>query len=296
MWSSRRQRAGGRAVPGRRLGDGARCQAARRAMQQHGSARSLARPCRASRWSRPARGGTTSLFVRGGAPTPTRSSIDGVPAEAISAAPSDFSDLAATGVERIEVLRGSNSVDVGSDALSGVINITTRRGASRVPEATLSLDGGNLGTSRGEASLGGGIRRFDYFAAFSHLQTDNDVANNAYPEQLRSPPAPASSSAASTSVSGTVARASISSCWQPERDRLLRDLGRFLADAESHLYDDRRRLAAVVAMDQQHPVQRRRSHVSLHQPVADRIAIGSIGLCQLFSATSRRSPAAMATA
>ena len=149
-----------------------------------------------------ARGGTTSLFVRGGASNFNKVLIDGVPATDIGGA-FDFSDLVATGVERIEVLRGSNSVRYGSDALTGVINVTTRRGASRVPEATLSLDGGNLGTSRGEASLGGGIARFDYFGAFSHLQTDNLVANNAYRNNTFASRAGVILGA-STSVSGTV--------------------------------------------------------------------------------------------
>src|SRR5262245_4311968 len=149
-----------------------------------------------------ARGGTTSLFVRGGAYNFNKVLIDGVPASDIGGA-FDFSDLVATGVERIEVLRGSNSVRYGSDALSGVINVATRRGASRVPEATLSLDGGNLGTSRGEASLGGGITRFDYFAAFSHLQTDNHVANNAYWNNTFASRAGVILGA-TTSVSGTV--------------------------------------------------------------------------------------------
>jgi iron complex outermembrane receptor protein/vitamin B12 transporter len=126
-----------------------------------------------------ARGGTTSIFVRGGASNFNKVLIDGVPANDIGGA-FDFSDLSTAGVERVEVLRGSNSVRYGSDALTGVLSIMTRRGATRVPEATLSIDGGNLGTSRAEASLGGGITRFDYFAAFSHLQTDNRVANNAY--------------------------------------------------------------------------------------------------------------------
>ena len=45
---------------------------------------------------------------------------------------------------------------------------------------SVSIDGGNLGTSREEASLGGAVARFDYFGAFSHLQTDNSVPNNAY--------------------------------------------------------------------------------------------------------------------
>ena len=102
-----------------------------------------------------ARGGMTSLFVRGGASNFNKVLIDGVPANDIGGA-FDFSDLATTGVERVEVLRGSNSVMYGSDALTGVDQHHDHgAGASRVPEATLSLDGGNLGTSRGEASLGG---------------------------------------------------------------------------------------------------------------------------------------------
>ena len=64
-----------------------------------------------------ARGGTTSLFVRGGASNFNKVLIDGVPANDIGGA-FDFSDLVATGVERIEVLRGSNSVRYGSDALT----------------------------------------------------------------------------------------------------------------------------------------------------------------------------------
>jgi vitamin B12 transporter len=126
-----------------------------------------------------ARGGTTSVFVRGGASNFNKVLIDGVPANDIGGA-FDFSDLLTAGVERVEVLRGSNSVRYGSDALTGVLSITTRRGSTRVPEAALTLDGGNLGTSHADASLGGGVARFDYFGVFSRLQTDNRVANNAY--------------------------------------------------------------------------------------------------------------------
>ena len=126
-----------------------------------------------------ARGGATSIFVRGGASNFTKVLVDGVPANDIGGA-FDLSDLSTAGVERVEVLRGSNSVLHGTDALAGVINIATRRGVSRVPEATLSIDGGNLGTSRADASLGGAVTRFDYFADVAHLQTDNSVPNNAY--------------------------------------------------------------------------------------------------------------------
>ncbi|MBI3402851.1 MAG: TonB-dependent receptor [Acidobacteria bacterium] len=126
-----------------------------------------------------ARGGATSLFIRGGASNFAKVLVDGVPANDIGGA-FDFADLSTAGVDRVEVLRGSNSVLYGTDALSGVIDITTRRGLTRVPEAALSIDGGNLGTSRGDVSFGGAIARFDYFTDFSHLQTDNSVPNNAY--------------------------------------------------------------------------------------------------------------------
>jgi vitamin B12 transporter len=125
------------------------------------------------------RGGTASLFVRGGASNFTKVLVDGVPANDIGGA-FDFADLATTGVDRAEMLRGSNSVLYGTDALTGVLNVTTRRGRTRTPEAAVSLDGGNLGTSRADASLGGAVTRFDYFSELSHMRTDNAVPHNAY--------------------------------------------------------------------------------------------------------------------
>jgi vitamin B12 transporter len=125
------------------------------------------------------RGGTTSLFIRGGSSNFNKILVDGVPANDIGGG-FDFADVATTGIDRVEVLRGSNSVIYGSDAMTGVVNITTRRGHSRVPELTASVDGGNFATNHEDVSVGGAVRRFDYFAGLSHLQTDNSVPNNAY--------------------------------------------------------------------------------------------------------------------
>jgi vitamin B12 transporter len=126
-----------------------------------------------------ARGGTTSLFVRGGSSNFNKVLLDGVPANDIGGE-FDFSDLTTTGVDRVELLRGSNSVLYGSDAMTGVVSVTTTRGRTHVPEAILSIDGGNFKTSHEDVSLGGAVDRFDYFAGYSHLQTDNSVPNNAY--------------------------------------------------------------------------------------------------------------------
>ena len=126
-----------------------------------------------------ARGGLTSLFIRGGNSNFNKILLDGVSANDVGGAV-DLGQFAATGIDRIEVLREPNSVLYGSDALTGVINVTTRRGRTRVPELSLSLDAGNFGTSRQEIAVGGVIKRFDYFSDFSHFDTDNEVPNNQF--------------------------------------------------------------------------------------------------------------------
>jgi vitamin B12 transporter len=127
------------------------------------------------------RGGTASLFVRGGNANFNKIIIDGVSANDIgSGGGFDLASLPVTGIERVEVLRNPNSVLYGADALAGVVNITTRRGSSRLPELSYAVDGGNLGTLRQDLSLAGARGRADYFSEFSHFDTDNNVPNDAY--------------------------------------------------------------------------------------------------------------------
>jgi vitamin B12 transporter len=116
------------------------------------------------------RGGTASLFVRGGNANFNKVIVDGVPANEIGGT-FDFANLPVSGVERVEVLRNPNSVLYGADALTSVVSITTRRGMSRVPELSYAIDGGNLGTVRQDGSIGGANGRIDYFADFSHFDT-----------------------------------------------------------------------------------------------------------------------------
>jgi len=126
-----------------------------------------------------ARGGTASMFIRGGNGNFNKVLVDGVPANEIGGF-TDLGQLSIAGIDRVEVLRQTNSVMYGSDALAGVIAMTTRRGRTRVPEVTYSADGGNLGTFATDAGIGGTAKRFDYYSTYSRFQTDNDVPNNAY--------------------------------------------------------------------------------------------------------------------
>jgi vitamin B12 transporter len=123
------------------------------------------------------RGAETSLFIRGGDYDFNKIMIDGAPANSIGGA-FDFAQLSNSGMQSIEVLEGANSVLYGTDALAGVVNITTQRGTSSIPTLTYSVDGGNFGTLNNSVSLGGAFHQFDYFTLFSRFDTQGSYPND----------------------------------------------------------------------------------------------------------------------
>jgi vitamin B12 transporter len=123
------------------------------------------------------RGGATSLFIRGGNSDFNKVLVDGIPVNQIGGA-YDFAELSNNGVGNLEVLRGSNSVLYGSDALSGVVNVTSPRGTTVTPEIRYAVDGGNFGTLHQDVSLSGAFRGFDYFSEFSRFDTQGSLPNN----------------------------------------------------------------------------------------------------------------------
>src|SRR4051812_11684607 len=86
-------------------------------------------------------GALTSLFLRGGESRYTKVLIDGVPVNAPGGS-FDFSHLTTDNIDRIEIVRGPASVLYGADAVTGIVQIFTRRGS---PDRKLSL-GGRGGT------------------------------------------------------------------------------------------------------------------------------------------------------
>jgi vitamin B12 transporter len=124
-------------------------------------------------------GGTTGLSIRGGETDANKVLIDGVPANAIGGGV-EFANIATVGIQSIEVLREPNSALYGSDALAGVVSLTTIRGSSPLPLVTYSGDAGNFGTYRNEASVGGGYRQFDFYSAFARLDTSNNLPNSEF--------------------------------------------------------------------------------------------------------------------
>jgi vitamin B12 transporter len=123
------------------------------------------------------RGGTTALFIRGGNSDFNKILVDGIPVNDIGGN-FDFAQLSNTGVGNLEILRGSNSVLYGSDALSGVVNVTSEHGETLAPELNYSVDGGNFGTLHQTVSLAGVLRNFDYFSEFSRFDTQGSLPND----------------------------------------------------------------------------------------------------------------------
>ena len=124
-------------------------------------------------------GTQTGVFVRGANTSQTLVLVDGVRVNDPSSpnAAFDFGGLLAGNVERIELLRGPNSIVWGSQAIGGVVNIETA-----LPSTALTLrttaEYGTYDTLSGQVSvagssgalgysLGGAFYRTDGFSVFS---------------------------------------------------------------------------------------------------------------------------------
>lgn len=125
-------------------------------------------------------GSLTSVFMRGADSSQTLVMIDGVIVNDPIAADRgyDFANLTTDNIDRIEVVRGPQSVLYGSDAMGGVINIITRQGSGD-PQANMLLEAGSWASYRGSVGVTGGTSLVNYSFGASHYQTAG--INSSYP-------------------------------------------------------------------------------------------------------------------
>lgn len=133
-------------------------------------------------------GGLTAVSIRGAESNFTLVLLDGVPVNDPTNTRGggfDFANLNPAVVERVEIVRGAQSVVYGSDALAGVINIVTRRPGKGHSEQ-IGVEWGEDDFANYFAAAQGAGDNWDYSADFSHRDDgepvpgstrENDTAN-----------------------------------------------------------------------------------------------------------------------
>ncbi|MDE2361269.1 MAG: TonB-dependent receptor [Hyphomicrobiales bacterium] len=108
-------------------------------------------------------GATTSVMIRGTNQNHVKVLIDGIDVTDPSSANAtfDFGQLLASDIERVEVLRGPQSGLYGSDAIGGVISITTKKGEGP-PKVVAMTEGGTYGTLNQAIGVSGSQERVNY--------------------------------------------------------------------------------------------------------------------------------------
>jgi len=120
-------------------------------------------------------GNVPAVFMRGGHSNHTLILVDGIKINSASsqngAAEYGLANVALNDIEKIEIVKGSGSVLYGAQAVSGVINITTKQGADGARSA-FSMKYGTHNSKTYELSASGGST--EGFIRFSHNKYTTD--------------------------------------------------------------------------------------------------------------------------
>jgi len=122
-------------------------------------------------------GSNATVRMRGAFSRHTLVVIDGVIVNSPTSGDFNFANLTTENIERIEILRGAQSMLWGSDAVGGVISIVTKRGRDR-PTASAYVEYGSFATIREGAEASGVKGPFDFALAVSRWDTSNFSAIN----------------------------------------------------------------------------------------------------------------------
>lgn len=115
-----------------------------------------------------------NIYLRGAKVDYTLITIDGIPVYDASGIGSNFDirNLSIDNVDRIEILKGSQSTLYGSDAIAGVINIITKKGGTKPFGIGGVVHAGSFNSLRAGLNINGQRGRFSYNLGGTRFSTD----------------------------------------------------------------------------------------------------------------------------
>ena len=122
-------------------------------------------------------GTLTDVRIRGSNSQQVLVMIDGAIVNSATTGSYDFAFLTTDNIERVEILRGNQSMMYGSDAMGGVINITTKRGRGPLSAGGF-LEYGSYNSLREGGKVSGEKGPFDFSATLSRWDISSISAIN----------------------------------------------------------------------------------------------------------------------
>jgi vitamin B12 transporter len=122
-------------------------------------------------------GTTATVRMRGAQANHTLVVLDGAIMNSGTTGDFNFANLTAENIERIEILRGAQSMLWGADAIGGVVNIITKKGRGK-PTASAFVEYGSFASLREGVQVSGTKGRLDFAAALTRWDTSSFSAVN----------------------------------------------------------------------------------------------------------------------
>ncbi len=117
---------------------------------------------------------TQSIYLQGADNEYTLLLIDGIPVSDPSGngGALDLRLLPLSNIERVEIVKGSQSTLYGTNAIAGVINIITKNASDRLISADGSISYGSFNSVNAAANIAGGTEKISYVLNYSYEGSD----------------------------------------------------------------------------------------------------------------------------
>ena len=123
-------------------------------------------------------GKTSSISIRGANSNQVQVLVDGVRVKSPTLGQVDLSDISPDLIEKIEIIRGSQSTIYGADAIGGVVNIITRRGKGGPVQVSVQQEAGNYDTWASRATVDGAWKFLHYALSGSYFESNGQSQND----------------------------------------------------------------------------------------------------------------------